>query len=268
MRQKAYFMLTYNTISEKLTYKRNTVMHLLLSAAGLIIQYYAWDALYKSADYQPVMGRSFEIMITYLLVVMLVKVVTATGDVAELLEERMKSGEIAQDFCRPLSPRGIIIAQSWGNKLYELSVVAIPFLLGVFIVQVIRPPASILHCLLFIVSLFFGYLINLFFDLLCASFAFWYISVGMLSWFIAFFSFAMSGAVVPLWLLPNWLQLIAKFLPFQATIYIPMQIYLGELSALSALGALGIQVAWILLLWLIQEWLWRVSVKKIVIHGG
>lgn len=268
MKLYAYWMLAYGSLKEALVYWKNSLMAILLCIFRIVIQISAWYALYRSVDFAPVMGRSFEVMMTYQLVVLVVQQFVNPFRVSEDLEERMKSGEIAMDFLRPAAPRGILVAKSWGTKIFFL----VPLLLAVAVVVAalggILLPSSPGMVGLFIVSLIFGYLIHLFFDLLMAGFAFWFVSVGTLSWFVDFFQLAMSGAIVPLWLLPDWLQTAARLLPFQAGVYIPMQIYLGEVSWNEAFLSLGFQLVWILILFLLSQWLWKKGVRQIVVHGG
>ena len=179
----------------------------------------------------------------------------------------MSSGEIATDMLRPAAPRGILIARSWGEKLYYFIPSVLIFFASVVVVGGIQLPASPGVFTAFLLSLCLGYLINLTFELVMATFAFWFVEVNTLRWFVSFFT-ALSGTAVPLWLFPSWLQAVCRALPFQAAAYIPMQIYLGGTSPAEIFSAFGTQVFWIIGLFLLQEWLWQRGKRRIVVLGG
>ncbi len=267
MKLYAYFLMAYFSLKESLTYWKDYISFIIFSVFRLVLQLCAWYALYHSVDFSPVMGRSYETMITYYLVMEIVGNFTSANGIAGTLEQRMSSGEIATDMLRPAAPRGILIARSWGEKLYYFIPSVLIFFASVVVVGGIQLPASPGVFTAFLLSLCLGYLINLTFELVMATFAFWFVEVNTLRWFVSFFT-ALSGTAVPLWLFPSWLQAVCRALPFQAAAYIPMQIYLGGTSPAEIFSAFGTQVFWIIGLFLLQEWLWQRGKRRIVVLGG
>ena len=79
---------------------------------------------------------------------------------------------------RPLSTRGIYIAQSWGEKTYTFIMQIVPVLLVGLVMGGVRPPASLGALVLFLVTVALGYFINLLLDLLAGCLAFWFVSVN------------------------------------------------------------------------------------------
>jgi len=77
-----------------------------------------------------------------------------------------------------------------------------------------------------------------------------------------------SGALVPLVFLPGWLQAIAGVLPFASLASTPGLIYVGGVDLAHAWRGIGIQVAWLLGLWLVSRLGWRRAVRQVTIHGG
>jgi len=268
LKWKSYWLIARNTFNENFIYTRDTVSGAIFSIVVLVIQITVWTALYASVDNLPIAGRTIDDMITYVIVVSLVGLFTSEGRIARLLEERMKSGEIALDAMRPTSPRLMLAARTWGDKMMQFLGGGIAVIACIIWVGGITTPDSIVLWLIFISALLLGYIINLMFAYVTACFAFYFISVNTLNWFISFFVLSMSGAFVPLWLLPEWLRNIALALPFQATIFIPMNIYMGTMEYSGLLNLLLIQLAWILGLGILQQILWKSGMRRIVIHGG
>src|SRR5690606_21463240 len=83
---------------------------------------------------------------------------------------------------------------------------------------------------------------------------FWTTSVvGLIRLRVVLVSF-LSGALVPLAFLPQWVQQLAAFLPFQGTLHTPVAIYLGQLHGSAVWWALALQGMWIVVLWLLSRW--------------
>ena len=75
----------------------------------------------------------------------------------------------------------------------------------------------------------------------------------------------LSGAVMPLALLPWGLGDVLAWLPFAAIAWAPLAIYtgIGDPPRLMAL-----QVGWAFVLWPLAGWLWRANREKVVGYGG
>lgn len=57
-------------------------------------------------------------------------------------------------------------------------------------------------------------------------------------------------------------------MPFQYISYIPVLLYLGKISGVGILKALGMQIFWVAALVAIGHVLWGLSSKQITIQGG
>ena len=77
-----------------------------------------------------------------------------------------------------------------------------------------------------------------------------------------------TGALVPLWFMPDALRAVVQLLPFQAIAYIPVSIYVGE-PATGAVGtALALQLFWAAALVLVIRLVWHRAFRHTVIQGG
>jgi ABC-2 type transport system permease protein len=78
----------------------------------------------------------------------------------------------------------------------------------------------------------------------------------------------LSGAVIPFWFLPGWLQAVGGVLPFQMQGYTPVALYLGKLSAQDAARFIAVGCAWAVGLWLLVAVCWQRAMARLVIQGG
>jgi ABC-2 type transport system permease protein len=74
--------------------------------------------------------------------------------------------------------------------------------------------------------------------------------------------------MLPLVLFPGWLGTLAEALPFAAFIQVPIDIWLGRYDGIGLFGALGFQVAWIVVLLGCCSLVLRAATRKVVVQGG
>jgi ABC-2 type transport system permease protein len=77
-----------------------------------------------------------------------------------------------------------------------------------------------------------------------------------------------AGLVIPVPLMPEWLQQIANILPFRWTADFPFRVYSGQIPQHDAIIGILIQLVYLLFL----VWLGRIALnsvlKKVVVQGG
>jgi ABC-2 type transport system permease protein len=78
----------------------------------------------------------------------------------------------------------------------------------------------------------------------------------------------LSGRLVPLPLMPEWVQEIARFLPFQWAFYFPIESLVGDMSNVELLKGLGAQLLWILIGLAIFRIAWRYAIRRYSAVGG
>lgn len=78
----------------------------------------------------------------------------------------------------------------------------------------------------------------------------------------------MSGAIIPLPLLPDWIRPVAELLPFRGLMDTPFRLYLGHLPPDSVLTVVGHQVLWTIALVIVGRALLTRVLGRIVVQGG
>jgi ABC-2 type transport system permease protein len=80
--------------------------------------------------------------------------------------------------------------------------------------------------------------------------------------------FLFSGLIVPLPLLPNWLQPLIGVLPFRALVDTPFRIYIGHLAGWPIALSLLHQALWILVFIGLGRLVLNRGLGRVVIQGG
>lgn len=67
----------------------------------------------------------------------------------------------------------------------------------------------------------------------------------------------LSGQMVPVGIFPDWLQTLSRYMPFQYTVALPTEVFMGRVPEALAWQAIGMQVSWIAFLYLLSKLFWR-----------
>jgi len=80
--------------------------------------------------------------------------------------------------------------------------------------------------------------------------------------------FVLSGYLVPLELLPSWVEPIAMALPFRYTLAFPVELLIGKMSLDVGLSHLGVQWMFVVALGISAALFWRAGMRRFVAFGG
>ncbi|MFF3942493.1 ABC transporter permease [Streptomyces phaeofaciens] len=181
--------------------------------------------------------------------------------------QHLHFGTIVYWYLRPLPPRRYYALRALGEQLYGLA-----WALGGYAVCVaagaVEPPASAAVAGVFALSLLLGqwvlYYVMLVLDQLC----FWTVRNNAAMMILIFAQNLLSGVYAPLWFFPDWFVTLSSFLPFQATLSVPLSLYIGRIPVSDAPAELAVQAAWVVVLALFTRFLWRRAARRVISQGG
>ncbi|QSO53961.1 ABC transporter permease [Alicyclobacillus curvatus] len=254
----------------------NGMQYKVAAIAGVATQFFwgfmlimVYVAFYSHSTAPPPMTLSQVVNYIWLQQALLALVALWIRD-PELLE-LITTGNIAYELCRPCDLYGFWYAKLLAQRLSNAMLRSFPILIiGLLLPQPYRfsLPPDITHLCLFLIAMTLGVLI------LVAVSMFIYISVfytmspmGSLLLFAVIGEF-FSGLVIPIPLMPAWVQTLADFLPFRWTVDFPFRVYSGEIGMEKAWLGLGIQVLWLGFLIVLGRRWFQHSVTKTVVQGG
>lgn len=187
--------------------------------------------------------------------------------VRDSMLQHVQEGTILYWFLRPIPPRRYYLYRAVGDQLFGLLWALAGFTVCLA-AGVVSAPASPGAALAFGVSFFLGqvivYHLWLVVDLLC----FWTVMNLAAVHILRFTRDLFSGVFAPLWFFPGWFRTLSAWLPFQATLNIPLSFYVGRLPAEAAAREIEVQALWCLLLAMATKALWRVAARRVTVQGG
>jgi ABC-2 type transport system permease protein len=182
-------------------------------------------------------------------------------------EWRIREGRLSMELLRPIHPLHGDVAYFAGWKVVVI-VLWIP--LAIFLSLIFKPDLhpTLLEGVVFFFAIWLAYLIRTMTLSLLGMITFWTTRVSAMFEMYFAAELVLSGRLVPLTLMPQWVQNLAWYFPFRWAFGFPIETLAGNLSTSALLSGLGMQVAWIVIGVIAANLLWRVGIKKFSAVGG
>jgi ABC-2 type transport system permease protein len=176
-------------------------------------------------------------------------------------EGRIQRGELSAVLLMPVHPLHRDISYFAGTKLVVI-VLWLP--LAAILALIFRPALSpsLLEVIVFFCAIWGAYLIRTMLLWVLGMISFWTTRVAALFELYFALELLLSGRLVPMTLMPPWVQSLARFLPFQWTFGYPIEALIGALSPAHLLAGLAMQLFWITAGALLVLLVWRFGIRK------
>jgi ABC-2 type transport system permease protein len=245
-------------VQTQLQYRAATYMYTLGMVAEPTIYLVVWSTIARSHG-GSVNGLTAHAFAAYYIVWTLVRtmniVFTPYG-----WEFRIREGQMSALLLKPFHPIHYDLAFFAGQKvLWVLMYLPIGVGLSLAFHPALHPSA--VEVLVFLVAIWGAYLVRSMFLWILGMFTFWTTRGSAIFETYLLCELLLSGRLLPLTLMPHWSQTLAAWLPFKWTFYFPIETLVGNMSTLSLLGGLGMQLVWTAIGGTIVAVMWRLSVR-------
>ena len=182
-------------------------------------------------------------------------------------EERIKGGDLVADLLRPIHPIHRDLAYFGGWKVVVI-VMWLP--IAVILTWIFRPSLdpTLGEVGLFFVALWGGFFVRFFALWALGLVTMWTTRVSALFEFYFTAELLLSGRLVPLSLMPDWVQTVAGFLPFRWAFQFPIDVLIGRLTTAETIAGIGMQALWTAIALGVTAVLWRRGVRRFAAVGG
>lgn len=262
---KPYLYMMKIKLLLALSYRFQFYINFVVKIVLLFTSAFFWKAAYNGLDDVGLVDeRQMMVYSVMSIVLSCVFVINIDGN----LRSRVRMGNLAVDFIKPVDVFLMYFAEDVGSMLTSLFQNALPVLLFAALFIVFPTPYSPLHFILFITSACLSFLILWLISALFGLLYFWFIDMGPLSNIKDYLILILSGSFVPIWFFPIGVRRVLSLLPFIYTYQLPLSIYIGRSSAADALEGMLIQLLWVVLFTLAFVRLKNRVVKNISVQGG
>lgn len=182
-------------------------------------------------------------------------------------EWRIRQGQLSMSLMRPIHPLHGDVAFFAGWKFIVIILwLPLAAALSFFFKPDLHP--TLIEGFVFFAAIWFAYLIRTMTLTLLGMVTFWTTRVSALFELYFAAELIFSGRLVPLSLMPEWVQQAAWVMPFRWAFGFPIEALVGSMSINELLIGLGMQLAWILFGVIAVSLVWKVAIRQFSAVGG
>ncbi|MBU1142414.1 MAG: ABC-2 family transporter protein [Firmicutes bacterium] len=264
---KKYLPFFRASMMNMFIYRGTIWLWMLVDVFQFAMMVFLWKSVYQFNDV--ISGFTFKEMLVYFLLTNVFFVFTEVDAVFAMSEE-IKEGRISLYLVKPISYKVRLFAETLGRAISVL-LIMLPIAFGmglvltlifdiVWTITIVQVLVAVLYLpliffLMFEFSFFFGTLV------IHTSNEF-----GLVI-FMSVFTRVVSGQLIPLSFYPQFLFNIVEYIPFRFISYPPL-ILLDKVSIHDAFIGLIILAAWVVGFKIINYFVYKASIKKMVVFGG
>jgi ABC-2 type transport system permease protein len=261
---RAYLELAKKSFLQNIVYRSEYIAGVVNAIVMIFVNIAIWKAVYEEDG--ALEGVQFKLMATYVVLSFLMQTLYMMDEY--LIERKVRSGLISSDLLKPMHFRPYIFAYTSGTFAFRCLMQLTPaLLLSIFLFDLL-PPFSTVMFLYFLASALLGYLVLYNLNFLVWLSSFWFYWTFSLVTIKDTAVMILSGALIPLWFMPGWLQEIIVYTPFAAIYSTPIRIYLGMVPEDEIISNLITQTLWVIGLAAAGHLLWKSAARKLVVQGG
>ena len=246
--------------AEQWQYRANLIMYILYWLVSPIIYLAVWTSIAKTNG--SVNGLTANDFITYYMILLIVDQLTS-NIIIHIFAYKVQDGTLSGELIKPVHP------MLTGTLVYDVAYKSLNMIvltpIWIILALLFKPnfaSVSISGILLSIPVILLGYMINFLLSGTITSLAFWTTRVYSIHEFYYASVLLFAGQFVPLQLMPQVIQNIAKYLPFQLFMYLPIQIIQGKMSTSDILEGYISGIIWLAVALLLFRWVWSEGVKR------
>ena len=187
------------------------------------------------------------------------------------LTDKIRTGGIAYDLCRPVYLYGFYYARIMAQKLMGSLLRAFPMLVFAALLPEgwgITLPASVPALLLSLAALLLGLCCVCAMENITMAFTMRTLDPRGFQAMLNLLMMILSGNLLPLTLFPDSWQRVITLLPYAQMLDAPIRLYTGEYTISQAPGVLLLQGCWTALLAIAGMLFWKRNQHRLIIQGG
>ncbi len=265
-----YLPFMRSGIQTAMIYRTNFIAFFFGSIVYCLVMYYIWFAVYSSSGEGMINGFTMTDMTVFLFITALTNFLTDSDGSYDVGEE-VKDGNIAMRLIKPVGFHSTFLFTEIGWKLLIFSMIFAPVVIGVEIYKFHAYGGfafDITSFLLYLLSMVMSYLFSFYMNVCFGFMAFFLKNLWGFNIIKSGILRFVSGAVVPLALMPDGLRKVLEWMPFSSLCYTPVMIYMGKYSGGEIALHLAIQFGWVIGFYLISKFILSTALRHVSVQGG
>jgi ABC-2 type transport system permease protein len=250
-----------------LAYSTWVWMQFIVQTIALVILVSFWTAVYGSGETISISGLELNQTLNYIILAQIFLPIIHAPSTIFYFGQLMREGQVGIELLRPIDFQIATYVRNVAEAVSALFL-QIPLALVGWLIYQYRLPSNPIIWVAFIFSLLLGNAVVFFFDWILSCISFYSTETWGLSVLRFGFATFFSGALVPIAVMPAWLQKITTALPFSHALYIPVSLLSGITPLQDMPRIWLIELAYLIGLLILSRIIFNVSVRKVTVQGG
>ena len=259
---RKYLQVMKMSWQEAIMYKANFFITSVVDVFRILAEVAFWGIYFEATGKRTIAGYDFSTMITYYILMFLIRTLMNTGNIGTKVAEDIKLGKLSQYLIKPINYFGYYYLKELSRKSLEIGVTMLVFV-PVFIFgstyMVINVEAF--HMLVYPIVLMLAFTLSYFLNIVISLSAFWLIEVTSIFFLKDITLDFLSGGIFPLDIIPKIILRVFNLLPFMYIIFSPIKIINKGVTNTELLLGMSAQVFWIIVLFLLAKFLWKKGIR-------
>ena len=267
---RTYLPFTRAGIQAAMTYRSNFLAWFLGSIVYCLVMYYIWLAVFNSSGEGMINGFTMRDMTVFLFITAMTNFLTDSDGSYDVGEE-VRDGNIAMRLIKPVGFHSTFLFTEIGWKLLIFGMIFAPVVIGVEIYKFNAYGGfafNIASFALYIFSMTMSYLFSFYMNVCFGFMAFFLKNLWGFNIIKSSILRFLSGGVLPLAFMPGALRQVLEWLPFASLCYTPVMIYMGMYSPAETALRLAVQVAWVIIFYIISKLILSTALRHVSVQGG
>jgi ABC-2 type transport system permease protein len=262
-----YFTLFRIGLQDAIQYRIEGAIWFLFDVLPPVMMLFFWSVAYQDA--QTVAGYRLPEMLAYTLGILVLRNLV-TVHVEWEIDYEIRQGTLSNYLVRPIHPWTVWFFNQLGWRLWRTALVSPILILSVIVLapSLELPALDSVQLTGFIASLLLAYAVCFLFKLVLGCTSFWLTNIQAVIGLSDVAVYLFGGILIPMELLPGFLQHMASLLPLQSIFAFPLSLMLGRAQGTEMYVGLGGQVVWCLVLGLLARIMWRAGLRRYEAVGG
>jgi len=267
VRAVKYFSLFGCELKSIFQYSVDAFFRLIKSPLRIFLVLFFWIMVFKLTAKTNIASLDESSFLSYILISGIIASSFSPWSVYECVEENIKRGHLSVLLSRPISHLPYVFIKAVKNPLFDV-LLCIPVGFFVFLLQPVPlTTPSFLFFTLFLVSAILSILLAFLLYYSISIFMFWTGDMWSIWGIVDSLEVVLSGQLIPLTISPV-LNFFASFLPFKYMVFVPGFIFINAYSIKEAFFNIGMQFAWIIILFIISSIIFNMGLRKCDNQGG
>ncbi len=238
---KKYLEIAKAYMKAQLIWRLDTLVDVILAVAKILFAWILWSILFEGKE--QIAGLGFQAMISYYIISSYLFQLEKSAEISRQMTGMLRNGTFSKYMVIPVQTQGYFVAMEAGKIAFSAGIGFLATFLWFYLFRipfVHTANIKILLCgsIMVVLGLLFMALLNYFLGILTLKFE----EISIFLMIKDNLSAFVTGAVIPLALLPEWMTAGMKFLPFYYVTYLPSMLFIGKCEEEAVTGLIVLSV--------------------------